>query len=254
MIQYVRLSVTALMLSLLVSACEKKDPPAPETGVSTVKVEVANKVGTANLSLNNQWYLNEHSDSFTVSKLMYYLSNVQLVGAAGTYTEVESYHLVSQADAASLVLDLKDVPVGDYTKITFMIGVDSLRNVSGAQTGALDPVNGMFWSWNTGYIMLKLEGNSPKSPLTDGGLVFHAGGYKGQYAVQRTVSITLPAAITVKKGVVNHIHLDADVLKMFKSPTLFDFATLHTIHSEGKDAKNFADNYSGMFTVSYSGL
>jgi hypothetical protein len=59
----------------------------------------------------------------------------------------------------------------------FMIGVDSARNNSGAQTGALDPTNGMFWSWSTGYIMAKFEGTSAQSPAAANALKFHIGGF-----------------------------------------------------------------------------
>jgi hypothetical protein len=38
----------------------------------------------------------------------------------------------------------------NITAIKFLLGVDSLKNVSGIQTGALDPAKGMFWTWNTG--------------------------------------------------------------------------------------------------------
>jgi hypothetical protein len=51
----------------------------------------------------------------------------------------------------------------DITGIRFLLGVDSARNVSGIQTGALDPARGMFWTWNSGYVMAKIEGSSPSA-------------------------------------------------------------------------------------------
>ena len=60
-----------------------------------------------------------------------------------------------------------------------MIGVDSARNTSGAQLGALDPANSMFWSWNSGYIFVRMEGNSPQSTQPYNKLQFHIGGFKG---------------------------------------------------------------------------
>ena len=53
------------------------------------------------------------------------------------------------------------LPEGDYTELQFLLGVDSLHNVSGAQTDDLDPAKDMFWTWNSGYVMAKMEGNSP---------------------------------------------------------------------------------------------
>ena len=88
------------------------------------------------------------------------MSNISLSNDDGstTYEFPNSYYLVDATNAASLNIDLEDVPNGDYTKVNFMIGVDSTRNVSGAQEGALDVANGMFWSWNMGYIFMKMEG------------------------------------------------------------------------------------------------
>ncbi len=248
----------ALMVSAIMTSCEKKDPPSPdpvpEDGTGKVKLEFANKVGSSNLSLNDQSYVNEHGDTFKVSIFDYYITNVKLNGAKGTYTESESYHLIKQEDATSLSFDLSDVPYDTYTSVTLMIGVDSLRNVSGAQSGALDPAHGMFWTWSTGYIMVKMEGTSPQSGASNKGLIYHAAGFAGANATQRTVTLTFPTAITVSKSGDNHVHIDADVNAMFKSPNVIDFASHYTINSVGTNAKMLADNYANMLTVSYAGL
>lgn len=251
--------VGAALMSITVISCVKKDPPiitdpGPTDGTGKVKLEFANKVGSSNLNLNNQSYVNEHGDTFKVSLFRYYISNVKLNGAKGTYTETESYHLMDQADLPGMNFDLANVPYDTYSSVTLMIGVDSLRNVSGAQTGALDPVKDMFWTWSTGYIMLKLEGSSSKSPAVDHAITFHAGGFNGTYATQRTVTLNFPTAITVTGSGENHVHIDADVLALFRSPNIFDFSTTYLVTSTGKGAKSLADNYAGMLSVSYSGL
>lgn len=238
------------------TGCVKKDNPVatPETGVGNVKMEFFNIVGTSALNLGNQWYKNAHGDSFQVTKLNYYISNIRLNGTDTTYVEPESYHLIMESDATSRAFDLSNVPYGTYSSVTLMIGVDSLRNVSGAQTGALDPSYGMFWTWNTGYIMFKFEGVSPVSPNVGGTVAYHAGGYSGQYAVQRTLTLNFPNTITVAKEGENHIHVTGDLLNLFKSPTEYNFAMQPDINTPGRDAKNLADNYATMFTVTAAGL
>jgi hypothetical protein len=245
--------------SLLFSSCTKKDNPTPPvvTTVDTGKVylEFFNIAGGGNLKLNNAWYKNHNGDSFTVSKFNYYISNIKLNGSAASYTENESYHLIEHStNAAEMAFNLEKVPAGKYASITFMIGVDSLRNVSGAQTGALDPDKGNFWSWNTGYIMLKFEGNSPKAPTSDGRLVMHCGGFSGTNNVVKTITINFPNEIEVTKSATQHIHLKADILALFKSPNVVDFATTHTIHMPGAGANKLAANYANMFTITYAGL
>ena len=258
-----RFTIPALIaLGLLVAttnSCVKKDPPAPTDttntdGVGKVKLEFSNVVGSSDLSLGNQWYKNPHGDSFKVNVFNYYISNVKLNGAKGTYTETESYHLLKQENTSSLSLDLTNVPYDTYSSVTLMIGVDSARNVSGAQTGALDPANDMFWTWSTGYIMAKLEGVSPQSTNVDNMLIFHIGGHAGLWAGQRTVTLNFPTPIKVEKDAFNHVHIAADVNGLFKSPNEIDFSMLNGVMSIGKESQMIANNYANMLSVTYSGL
>lgn len=124
-------------------------------------------------------------EDITINLLKYYISNVKLNKADGSqYAQPESYHLV-QLDSGWLAeIVLTNIPVGEYTGITYTIGVDSTRNVSGVQEGALSPSNGMFWSWNAGYIFVKAEGTSSQSP--DGEFKYHLGGYSGEVNAIRT--------------------------------------------------------------------
>lgn len=244
--------------ALLLSSCQKKeDPitpePTPVAASGKVKMEFSNKVGASNLALNSQAYINQSGDSFTVSKFDYYISNIKFNRENGEqYTEPESYHLLKQSDAATLAFDVSSIPNGTYKSVTFMIGVDSTRNVSGAQTGALDQGNNMFWSWITGYIMLKMEGTSPSSTEPGNFLQFHLGGFSGANSVLRTVTLTFPQDLVIN-GNTKHLHVSANLLSMFGNPNPIDFATLSAIHMPGANAKKIADNYAQMFTVTAVG-
>ncbi len=245
----------AAMCSALLTSCDKKPLPNPvggpdPSGLSKVKLEFANKVGTANLTLGSQWYKNDFGDSFKVNAFNYYITNIKLNSEKTPYTEANSYHLIKHGVDSTMSFDLEGVPYGTYSSMTVMIGVDSARNVSGAQTGALDPLHEMFWSWSTGYIMLKLEGVSPQSTGVDNLVIFHIGGHSGQWAGQRTVTIPFPNAITVGKDGENHVHIDADVNVLFKSPV----SMMNIIMSIGKESQVIANGYADMLSISYSGL
>jgi len=88
-----------------------------------------------------------------------------------------AYHLIDFSDSPSTTVRLR-VPEGVYDEIHFLLGVDSLEQTSGAQTGALDPARGMFWTWNTGYLSLKMEGTSPDSKEPFHAFSYHIGGYR----------------------------------------------------------------------------
>src|SRR5690606_29336545 len=120
------------------------------------RLELDHQFNGAALQFNTT-YTTGPGDTIDITLLKYYVSNIQLQKADGSWwSETESYHLVNAATLASTILQIDSVPAAEYKAIRYMIGVDSLRNYSGAQTGALSPSNSMFWSWNSGYIFLKL--------------------------------------------------------------------------------------------------
>jgi hypothetical protein len=69
--------------------------------------------------------------------------------------------------------------------LEFSIGIDSLTNVSGAMGDALDPVNGMYWAWQSGYINFKIEGKSKICKTRNNVFQFHVGGYASPYATMQ---------------------------------------------------------------------
>ena len=246
------IALGAMALVVSASSCKKDegDPVIPGTNPGKVSLEFSNSVGSEPITFGSKWYKNENGDSFTLSKFNYYISNIRLNKADGStaFTEADSYHLIEENKVASKNFEMTNVPAGTYNSITFLIGVDSARNSSGAQTGALDPANGMFWTWSTGYIMVKIEGNSPKSTASGNAFQLHAGGYTGANSVLRTVTLNFPSSIVVD-GNSKHVHLRADLLEALKTPNTINFATTNTIMSAGATAKMFADNYTDMLTV-----
>ena len=105
-------------------------------------------------------YKNYFKEEYTPTAFKFYVHNFKMINTdSGTEFKLanDKYYLVDFADSASTEIKITISP-DVYNRISFTIGVDSAQNVSGAQTDALDPAKGMFWNWNTGYIMAKLEG------------------------------------------------------------------------------------------------
>ncbi len=244
----------ALAFAVFSLAGCKKDETTPTSQTGELDVEFEHTVGTAPLVLNSRTYTTPAGDQFTVSIFKYYVSNLRLTRTDGTeYAVPESYYLVNSAASATQHLALKNVPVGDYKALTFTIGVDSARNVSGAQTGALDPSNAMFWSWNSGYIFAKLEGTSPQSQAASNALMFHIGGFKSPNNTIRTVSPAFPTGsqLLVRADHSPEIHYNVDVLRMFSGPNTIRFGTLSTTMG-GASSVLIANNYAqGMFAVEH---
>lgn len=210
-------------------------------------------VGKDNLRLNDslQRYKNAHGDDFYVTTFKYYISNLQLEKTNGEIVRIpDSYLLVNAADSSSYVQFVEGIPDGKYRRISFLIGVDSARNFEGAQTGPLDPAKGMFWSWKTGYIFVKMEGISSKSGSKRHGLAFHIGGAIAPNNTIRNFSQQLPKKVKLKKGREGSLDVNVDVASMFNGQTIINFEELFSTMG-GPKSVLVADNYaSGMFSIS----
>jgi hypothetical protein len=241
---------------LFAPGCKKDEPTTPTTPVTpaapVIRVSFANMVDAVPLTLGPPYqYVNLNGDSFYVNTFKYYISNISFTDVnSNTWAETESYHLINAADPASLSFTIANVPAADYVSMRFMIGVDSARNCSGAQTGALDPANDMFWTWNTGYIMAKLEGKSPASTASADNISFHIAGYGGANATQRWVTLPFTANNAhVASGASPLVRLSTNVQEWFSSPTTINFATTNSVATTGSQAIMFADNYADMITL-----
>lgn len=262
-----RVNVVFVILGIasFTSACKKEtvDPEAPPVTTPVTPVVVVPTGSAICLSFENYVandplildqtlrYQNANGDSYSVEMFKYYISNVAFMDNMGnTWFEPNSYHLVDAADTNSLKIYIDSMPAATYTSVSFMIGVDSTRNVSGTQTGALDPSNGMFWTWSSGYIMAKVEGRSPSSTASFDLFVFHIGGYAGSYAGQRIANPSFNSAIaTVTTTSVPKIHMKSDVNEWFQSPNVIDFATLSNVSVPGANSVIISDNYANMFSI-----
>jgi hypothetical protein len=236
------LFVMAIAVSTL-SACKKNEVEV--TGSGKLNFEFENVVNNNALVLNTQDYTNALGEKFNVSTFKYYISNIELIKADGNIYKIpENYFLIDQSIESTLKRGISDVPAGDYTNISFTIGVDSVRNFSGAQTDALAPENGMFWTWNSGYIFVKMEGSSPASSRADKKLLFHIGGAKSPTNTIRKTSIVLnPNVLRIRTDKAPEIHLKVDVASLFTGTQNVSFSQYNFMHG-GAPAVLIANNYA----------
>lgn len=221
----------------------------PNSGAS-LRINIDHVVDGAPLALNTATYVTAGSDTFSVKLFKYYLTNISLSNDAGqTVTIPGSYYLVDEGLPASKTFTLQNVPVGEYQAISFLIGVDSAKNVSGAQAGVLDPVYGMFWDWNSGYIMAKMEGYSPQSGSNIKDLSFHIGGYNGPNRGVRVINLNFPMKAHVHAEHQSQVNMSGDLAKWFSGVNSVDFNTTYFIGNISAKSRGIAENYTHMFTV-----
>lgn len=236
-------------LFLFTTSFQKKEFPK-KNQLATVKIIFRNTVKNYKIAYQDSVYTNPFGEKYTITKFRYYVSNVSLKNSTKNFKEKNSYHLIDESDINSQSFSFS-IPDGNYTSLNFLLGVDSLHNVSGAQTGELDPTKDMFWTWNTGYVMAKLEGNSPSSTLVNNKYEFHIGGFSGKYNVLKNIELKFPRNksihLTVNKT--TEIIINADVNAWWQNPNNIKIAENANITSPGKLALSVSENYAKMFHI-----
>ncbi len=200
------------------------------------------------LKLDSVNYLNDLGQSYFVSNFKYYIGNIHLTRKDGKEFISTDYFLINEDESASKKIIVSNIPAGEYTSINFILGVDSLHNCSGAQSDVLDPINAMFWTWNTGYIFLKLEGKSSASSATGKIFEYHIGGYKQPSNCIRNIKLKFETPLIIENGKQVNTIIHVNAAEVLKTPTSVDFSILPTV-TDSKNATTIADNYMDMFTL-----
>lgn len=246
-----------LGIAAFFTACESSDINPNDK--NSVSLYFENLVGTDPVVLGSKTYTNASGEDFTITTFNYFVSNIILKKTDGTELKfADKYFLVKESVEDSKTITLKDIPAGDYSSVSFLIGVDSAKSVSDVsqRTGVLDPASygtdNMYWSWNSGYIFFKMEGKSTKSTSAAKDFKFHIGGFGGMSAKTannlRTVTLTMADLAKVRKNIAPEIHLAIDAQKVFK--TTIKIADKNEIMNPTLGVA-VANNYKDMFAVEH---
>ncbi|CAH0995829.1 hypothetical protein EMA8858_01957 [Emticicia aquatica] len=254
----------AIFATVLIISCQKEEEIGPNDK-NSISIEFDNRIGDQKLVLGTTKATNVLGEDFTVTKLNYFVSNISLKNENGEVVNfLNDYFLIRQSDESSLVVTLKDVPAGNYTELSYVIGVDSLKSISDVsqRTGVLDPASygadNMYWSWNSGYIFFKMEGKSAAIPANNMmGMTqyeFHIGGFGGRTATTpnnlKTFKFSLASSATVRKDIAPEIHIINDVSKVFSAKNKISIATSYMVHAPAAGTA-IADNYAQSFIVDH---
>ncbi|GAB3950425.1 hypothetical protein GCM10028805_28440 [Spirosoma harenae] len=253
--------ISVILVGLAIFACETNDSISPGN-MGKMRIAFDNVVGASDLKLNASTYQNAVGESFTITKFNYFVSNIRLRKEDGSEFIVpqdSSYFLVQEEKPASQTITLSNIPAGNYTGLTFMVGVDSTRSLAdiSLRTGVLDPGlnDGMYWDWNSGYIFMKMEGISSVAPATQNNTFFyHIGGFGGGYNGKKTINnlraVTLSFAAksaNIQPDKTPSVRIVTDALKVFNGPTKLSIAQNSSVMFDAYST-NIADNYAQMFS------
>lgn len=159
---------------------------------------------------------------------------------------IRKVFLVDASSPESLQFEMTELPEEPLAGISFLVGVDSSWLPKGPQTGALDPLRGMFWMWNTGYIFFKLEGKSPASSARGHLLEYHIGGFRPPHNCLRRIGLNPQKPVKKATSGNQTVTIGVDVNQLFNQSSPLDFKAVPTV-TDFRHATEIADQFQAMF-------
>jgi hypothetical protein len=239
----------AIAATIFLASCQEKtkDPtPSPVPNSAKVTMTFANEVDGQALELGQMKYTNAAGNLYQVDLLKYYVTNVILVKDDNTEVKVGNYDLINAADPSTCMVEAPGIPNGTYNKVKFNIGIPMDRNHNGAQDGDLDPVMGMIWDWNTGYVFYKHEGKYRNSMGQDRNLAFHFATDRAFTSVEVPLSNPL-----VLNGMDKKVKLKFNLNNLYTTPTNVDFNVDNSRQSSTASDYPWIDNLKASFSDAF---
>ncbi|MEQ8470411.1 MAG: hypothetical protein RIC35_04465 [Marinoscillum sp.] len=211
----------------------------------------------------NYPYTNSLGQPYNLTTIRYIISEVVLEGPNGAYFEDEllvsrdetkGYYLIDESDIPSQSINLENIPPGTYNKVSFTLGV----NEDGVEQGTGIFLSGMFWTWNSGYIALKVEGQSPDSPgeafgdsieeTNPFGFAYHIGGWNEPNNNQRYALEFEPLLVDPQYRPKAHIAMIVN--NIFDGVNPVDFSDKNSVHTPGEGTE-ITENLDHLFEIAH---
>jgi hypothetical protein len=248
--------IISISLSLLFFSCKEKEKPEPAIPTGSIQLEIDHiwenpDASTSPFKLEQNFVQANTGDTLQFYTMKYYISNIRLKKTDGSWYKIpESYHLIDVKNNSLSSIQLSNIPIQEYSAIEIMYGIDSTRNVSGAQTGALAISNGMFWTWNTGYIFIKAEGTSPQASATQNTFTFHLAGFSGVNKISMTNQYEFNGEkINVTQTKTPKIRFKSPINTLWKNAQSVAFES--NLQATGSIAKSMSKEFYSSFSFDY---
>ena len=130
---------------------------------ATLQIQITPKCNGAAVQPGSLRYQSEGGESFSITRVSYLLSDFALQRNDGSWLELTNAVAWLDLGGNRDTFRLENVPAGDYRALHFSLGLGTnLNHADTTQFPARHPLNpnfnGLYWSWQGGYIFLALEG------------------------------------------------------------------------------------------------
>ena len=247
-----KIQILTLAFLILLSSCSgDSSSSTPEVG--NLDLEFNNLLGNDDLTLNSRTYTNNSNESYEVSELKYIISNIILTTATGEshIIPIEDSYFVINEDGETTA-SLTDIPTGNYTGISFGIGVDPTKYPIESGTLNFIPTaeeTGMLWSWSAGYKFIKFEGSYTTTVDNEESntFLYHVGSHGATLDNYKEVELPISKEITTNTTTSQTINFD--VAKIFDSINTLSLANKDDIQVDPENAPKIAENVSTAFSI-----
>jgi cytochrome c peroxidase len=217
---------------------------------ATLEIAIQHKFRGELLLLDSLRFQNSAAETLSFTRVSYLLSGFALEREDGVWVEIPDQYAWMDAEKRRLSARFEGVPEGKYRALCFHIGPDAAAN--SANPASLAPshplnanLNGLHWTWQSGYIFLALEGRYRATAGAE------LSGYSYHFArtPNRTrINLAAPLDLTHDAGLL----LDFDLAALLNVPRSLSFARDGSAtHSREGDpvAASLAANLPGAFRV-----
>lgn len=229
-------SALALLAFFNFSSCKKNDGDEKATIVLCFK----GKVGNENLLLRNSKFTPGNGSKVNIETLKFYLSNLTLIKEDNSevllkdvaFIDFENNHTSNTSNGETITIETE---AGKYKGIKLGFGVDNTKNNADPsvykEEEPLSIYKGMHWSWNTGYIFMKLEGKfdaDTTANILSQDYLFHTG-LNNLYTTS-----TFNKTFQLNGAETTVINFNVDAVKMFHTTnSSIDLSTESFTHTTG---------------------
>jgi len=178
----------------------------------------------------------ENTDTIQFRTLKFYVSQIAFYqNDQCVFTEKNSFHLIDCFENKNKIMLTVPGKI-IFNKVIYSVGIDSAAHANSKMTGDLDPLKGMYWTWQSGYINVKMEGDF-KNQMGSTAFRYHLGGYRlSNNCMQRN---------EFKVSHQQLIEIKVDVRQLCKG---LPFQQTPNIMSPGKVAVSLSKTFSDAFS------
>jgi hypothetical protein len=223
-----------LLIAFIGTSCSKDDDTVVVEEKGTIDINFNFYVNGEPLEIGTKTYAIDSGDTIGIDDFKFILSNLVLNGDS-KWTEEDSYRLIKGNSTGNFTFEVKDVSKANYSRIEFLIGVDSSMNFKPENFPILFQTEGMYWEWNTGYKFLLLEGTYNSATP---GIIWHMGGMN----ILKKLTFDLNRTINLNG---EQIEFDIELAEIFSGPNKIDLTIPNNRNVVGGGiSSEIAENYS----------